>query len=271
MSHHQSSSATAWLGSDSYVRLYHAVANFDNMLQEALSEKEISVSAAMNDELTYHKWSRVMELFNDKSWICKSLFVPSLHPDFNRIRDLKPLTRAETVRDLFDRFQKAKSQMVALRTWCLNDKLVNSEEKKKITALSLMKSNKKDETFSSMSAFPSHLLYLWHYDDTYKALDSLYSLPRIVKGQKGTSKSIADDDEDTGTTTVAKGVNAIILLQNAEAHHLQLANNFGYVLSKLNVTGGRHHVVLEQITVDLAERVEAAHERVLNLERVITE
>lgn len=245
------------------------MATFNGMLERALSPGEASVETAMNDELTYHRWSRVVDLFNDKTWISRSLYLPSLHPDFSRIRDLKPLARAESAQDLYDRFHKAKNQMTALRTWCLNDKLMNSTEKKNITAMLLMRSNRKDETFSSMSAFPSHLLYLWHQDDTYKALEAMYSLPHLVEKKDKADEDAEVKEIDVGTATVAKGKTAIVMLQNAESHHLQLANNFGYVLSKLNVVGGRHHEQLETITSDLSDRLAASHERVLNLEKAI--
>jgi len=264
----RASTGTAWVGLDNYVRLYHAIANFDGMLQEALRPGEAAVDTAMKDELTYHKWMQVMELFNDKAWVTRSLYLPSLHPDFEKVKELKCLVRANSGRDLYDIFHKAKNQMQALRTWCLNDKLVNSTERKNMTAISLMKSNKKDETFSSMSAFPSHLLYLWHTDDTYKSLDRLYTLPQVVRRD---GNGAPPEEQDIAASTVRKGKTAIVMLQNAEAHHLQLANNFGYCLSKLNTIGGVHHDILQNITNDLAERVDAAHKRVLNLETAISE
>jgi len=67
------------------------------------------------------------------------------------------------------------------------------------------------------------------------------------------------------------GPNAVRMLQTAEQHHLELADNFAYVLEKLSRVGGKHYVDLSNVVDDLANRVKAAHDRVLNLEKVILE
>lgn len=170
-------SETSWISNDPFIRLYHTLANF-SLLETHLSRgEERSEVVFRNSELTLRKWERVTDLFNDKTWTPKTLYLPSLHPDFEKVKDLPPISRTETPFVLFDRFQKAKSQMEALRTWCINDQ---AHKGKHTTALAVLKSQKQDEKFSSMSAFPSHLLYLWHFSDSYKAVKELFQLPLII-------------------------------------------------------------------------------------------
>ena len=67
------------------------------------------------------------------------------------------------------------------------------------------------------------------------------------------------------------GTNAIHALEVAEAHHLELTENFGYVLSKLNSVSGDHYVNLARVVEDLADRVGAAQRRIIELETKILE
>jgi len=168
---------TQWMGSDPYLRLYHSLAN-SNLLETYLSrgEENSKVAFAVSD-LIKTKWQLVADLFNDTNWQPRCLFLPSLHVDFSEARLIPPVSRTETPDELFDRFQKAKMQMEALRVWCINDQ---TQKGKYVTAMSVLKSAKTDEKYSSMSAFPSHLLYLWHYGDSYKAIKELFQLPLII-------------------------------------------------------------------------------------------
>ena len=60
-------------------------------------------------------------------------------------------------------------------------------------------------------------------------------------------------------------------LEKAEQHHAQMTQNFGYVLAKLRTIGGKHYDDLSLVVNDMADRVDAAHRRVLNLESKIME
>ena len=178
---------TQWMGSDIYLRLYHTLTNFD-LLESYLNRAEEHAEIAFKtSELTKHRWERVANLFNSTSWIPKTMYIPSLHPDFEKVKELQPVTKKFSAADLFDRFQKAKTQMAALRAWCINDQTIKG---KYTTALEVLRSSKQDEKFSSMSAFPSHLLYLWHYSDSFIAIKELFQLPLIIKPNPANEVSV---------------------------------------------------------------------------------
>lgn len=260
---------TQWIGSEPYLRLYHALVNC-RMLENCVNDGggTLSASAVFTEsEITKIKWEKVTECFNDKEWLPKSLYLPTLHPDFEKCKEIVPLSTNETPSEIFDRFQKAKSQMVALRTWCLKD-----QKGKNVSALSIMRSSKQDEKFSSMSAFPSHLLYLWHYSDSFKAVKDLFQLPLLVDSTPANAyskKRAQFTFKDPGEREL--GTKSLRMLQSAEAHHLELVENFGYVLGKLSTVGGKYHDELSKICEDLAERINAAQQRVLNLEKAMLE
>lgn len=61
------------------------------------------------------------------------------------------------------------------------------------------------------------------------------------------------------------------MLQIAEAHHLELADNLGYILTKLGNVGGKHYDQLSKVVDELVDRVDASYRRVKNLEKSIME
>lgn len=263
--------ALLWYGSDPYFRLYHTIAQL-GMLEHFLSFQgpERTLDNEFSDEKNKIRWSKISDLFNDKRYAPKSLFLPSLHPEFDTVKELKPLSQYETTRTLCSKFEKSRNQMEALRTWCVNDQKLRGDAP--ISALSLMKSSKKDEKFSSLSAFPSHLIYLWNLQDCFKNIQFLFQpdgLPAVISQSPSTNQLSKDRKTLVRKGAGMMGENSMKMIQMAETHHMELAENYGYVLSKLGNTGGKYHEQLSRLVADMGERIEASHQRILNMEKMI--
>lgn len=270
MSKEEETTASTWDGMTSLLRLFHVIID-ENIINEYLETQYI-----IQDEDSFDSqldlWSRVTALYNDPDFQPKSYFLPSLHRDFNGEMKLSRPVELQKMRELFIRFTVCKKQLKSLRTYIFDD--TRYENKKvKPTIISLIHLSSREEKLSTLYAFPSTLLYLWHLDDVHHwftpleaeqsdfgSIESSYvsSFQNRRRPQPGLMEGQMDAIESKWSK-----------LQSAERHHSEMVKTYAEMLSKVNTIGGKNHDKMALMIGDISLRIQACYDRCIGIETAI--